>query len=171
MSLVAIPGVIVGAVALLITLDVSKSGPSVRPAFVPSGFKAVNDGYFAYAVPAGWSQNIAYSDDVGDLDTSGSSGWVAEHVDARANPPTAAEKPPAVFATFGEPRSVPYQMGPATPVRVAGATQAFRYDVTRPGGFHATAIDAWINRSGAEVWLLVDAEPSTTSTVIASLKA
>jgi hypothetical protein len=158
-------------VTLIITLNMSRSGPSVRPVSVPVGYKAVSDGYFAYAVPAGWSQNVAYSDDVGDLDTSGQSGWVAEHVDARAGPPTAGEAPPAVFATFGEPHPVPYRMGSATPVRVPGAMQAYRYHVTRPGGFTATAIDAWIAQSGAEVWLLIHADPSTTSTVAASLKA
>ena len=171
LSIIAVPGAIIGGVTLLITLDMSRSGPSVRPVSVPAGYKAVNDGYFAYAVPTSWSQNIAYSDDVGDLDTSGQSGWVAEHVDARPGPPTPGETPPAVFATFGEPRPVPYRIGSATPVRVPDATQAYRYRITRPGGFTATAIDAWIAQSGAEVWLMIYADPATTATVAATLKA
>jgi hypothetical protein len=171
MTVIAVPAVIIGIVALVLTLNLSSSGPSVHPAFVPAGYKAVNDGYFAYAVPTGWSENPFYSDDVGDLDTSGSSGWVAEHVDARAVPPTAGEAPPAVLATFGEARSTPYRIGPATAVTVPGAGQSYRYLVTRPGGFTATAIDSWIAQSGAEVWLLIHADPSTSSAVIATLKA
>lgn len=170
-TVIAVPALILGIIALVITLDFSKSAPTVRPAFVPAGYKAVQDGYFAYAVPAGWSQNLAYTDDVGDLDTSGPSGWVAEHVGARPGTPTPGETPPQVLAAFGEPRPEPYRIGAATPMTVTGATRAYRYVVTRPGGFAATAIDAWIGQSGAEVWLLIDADPSTTSTVLATLRA
>ena len=37
--------------------------------------------------------------------------------------------------------------------------------------FTATAIDSWIAQSGAEVWMLIQAGPSISSTVIATLKA
>jgi hypothetical protein len=170
LTLVLVPSVLVGVVALIAALMASKSGPSVRPLHVPPGFHAVSDGYFAYAVPSSWSQSIAYSDDVGDLDTQGATGWAAEHVGARAHPPTPGETPPSSFAAFGEPRPTPYQIGRATPVSVAGASVAYRYLVTRPGGFHATAIDAWQRNTGAELWLLVDADPSTTSAILASLR-
>ena len=43
--------------------------------------------------------------------------------------------------------------------------------MTRPGGFEATAIDAWQSSSGAEIWLLVRADPATTAAVLASLQA
>ena len=46
---------------------------------------------------------------------------------------------------------------------------AYRHLLTRPGGFQAVAIDAWQAGSGAEVWLLVHADPATTATVIGSL--
>ena len=48
---------------------------------------------------------------------------------------------------------------------------AYRYTMTRPGGFEATAIDAWQSRSGAEIWLLIRADPATTASVLASLQA
>jgi hypothetical protein len=171
MAAIVVPAVLVGTIALIATLDLSSAGPSVRPALVPAGYKAVTDGYFAYAVPAGWSKNLAYSDDVGDLDTSGPSGWVAEHVGARPVPPTAGETPPQVLAAFGEARPQPYKLGPPAPVAVRGASTAFRYALSRPGGFTATAIDAWVAQSGAEVWLLIHADPLTTATVVASLRA
>jgi hypothetical protein len=42
--------------------------------------------------------------------------------------------------------------------------------MTRPGGFAATAVDAWRSATGAELWLVVDADPATTSAILASLK-
>ena len=46
---------------------------------------------------------------------------------------------------------------------------AFRYIPDRPGGFQATAVDAWQASTGAEIWLLVDADAATTSRILASL--
>jgi len=171
MGLVLFPALIVGTVALIVTMVAGSGGSSVHPALVPAGYKAVSDGYFAYAVPSTWAQSTAYTDDVGDLDTQGKTGWVAEHVGARATPPTPDETPPTSFATFGESRPVPYQLGRAAPAQVKGASVAYRYTLTRPGGFQATAIDAWQSGSGAEMWLLVHADTVTTSTVLASLNA
>jgi hypothetical protein len=170
LAFVLVPSVLVGVVALMAALIASRSSSSIRPLHVPPGYHAVSDGYFAYAVPTSWSQSDAYTDDVGDLDTQGTTGWAAEHVGARADPPKPGETPPSSFAAFGEPRPTAYQIGPATPVTVAGATVAYRYLVTRSGGFHATAIDAWQTNTGAELWLLIDANPSTTSTILASLR-
>jgi hypothetical protein len=170
LTYVLVPSLLVGTAALLAALIASRTGPSIRPLDVPAGYQAVSDGYFAYAVPSNWSQSQAYTDDVGDLDTQGTAGWVAEHVDARANPPVAGETPPTAFATFGEPRPTPYQIGAGSPVRVVGATSAYRYLVTRPGGFQATAIDAWQAKTSAEVWILIQADSNTTDTVLASLR-
>jgi hypothetical protein len=61
-------------------------------------------------------------------------------------------------------------MSAATPVLVKGATVAYRYTITRPQGFQAVAIDAWDANTGAELWLLVHADPVTTATVISTLK-
>lgn len=171
MGLVLAPSLVIGALALIVAVVASSKGPSVHPVQVPPGYQAISDGYFAYAVPSTWSQSSAYTDDVGDLDNQGSSGWAAEHVGAKASPPVAGETPPSSFATFGEERAVPYHLGAASPTQVKGASVAYRYTLTRPGGFEATAVDAWQSRTGAEIWLLVYADPATTSTVLASLQA
>jgi hypothetical protein len=169
MTLVAVPAMILGAGALVAAVIAGSGGSSVHPVNVPPGFRAVSDGYFAYAVPATWSQSSAYTDDVGDLDTQGASGWAAEHLAGRTSPPGPNEAAPATFATFGEPRPVPYQLGPASPLQVKGAAVAYRYLLTRTDGFRAVAVDAWQSRSGAEIWLLVHADTATTASVISSL--
>jgi hypothetical protein len=169
MTLVAVPALILGAGALAAALLADSGGSSVHPVNVPTGFRAISDGYFAYAVPGSWSQSSAYTDDVGDLDTQGPSGWAAEHLSGRTSPPGPNEAAPATFATFGEPRPVPYQLGPATPLQVKGAAVAYRYLLTRPDGFQAVAVDAWQSGNGAEIWLLVHADTATTATVISSL--
>ena len=172
MALVLAPALVVGAIALIATLAASSKGPSIRPVDVPAGYQAVSgDGYFAYSVPSSWSQSSAYTDDVGDLGYSGQSGCAAEHLGARATPPVAGEAPPTSFAAFGEPQPTPYHLGLATPTQVKGAAVAYRYPMTRPGGFAATAIDAWQSSSGAEIWLVVRADPATTAAVLASLQA
>jgi hypothetical protein len=60
-------------------------------------------------------------------------------------------------------------MGPATPVSIRGTSVAYRYVFTRSAGFEAVAIDVWQADSGAELWLLVHADPAITATVIGSL--
>jgi hypothetical protein len=168
---VAVPGILLGAAALAATLASGSGPPPPRPLAVPAGYQAVNDGVFAYAVPRTWSENLAYSDDTGDLDFSGTSGWAGEYLGARGSAPGPGEATPASFAAFGESRPTAFTMGPAEKVTVAGATVAYRYQVTRPGGFQAVAIDAWRSSSGAEIWLLVHAPAQVTSTIIGSLNA
>ncbi len=172
MALVLAPSLVVGAIALILTLAASSKGPSVHPIDVPAGFQAVSaDGYFAYSVPFSWSQSAAYTDDVGDLAYSGQSGWAAEHLGARPTSPQPEEAPPTSLAAFGEPQPAPYRLGAATPTQVKGAAVAYRYTMTRPGGFEATAVDAWQSSSGAEIWLVVRADPATTAAVLASFQA
>jgi hypothetical protein len=172
MALVLAPSLVVGAIALILTVAASSKSPSVHPVAVPAGYQAISgDGYFAYSVPSSWSQSAAYTDDVGDLAYSGQTGWVAEHLGVRQTLPEPAETPPTSFATFGEPRSTPYHLGSAVPTQVKGAAAAYRYTMTRPGGFEATAVDAWQSSSGAEIWLLIRADPATTAAVLASLQA
>jgi hypothetical protein len=167
---VAIPALIVGAVALLTSILASSSSPSVKPLSVPAGYKAVTDGYFGYAVPSTWSTNDLYTDDVGDLDTSGTTGWAAEHVDVRTTPPAPGERPPASFATFGQGRATPFAVGEPQPTKVAGAQVAYRYLITRPG-FSAAAIDAWESSSGAELWMMVEGSPATTEAILSTVQA
>jgi hypothetical protein len=169
MTVIAVPALILGVAALILAVMAGSGGPSVHPVRVPPGYHAVSDGYFAYAAPNGWSQNNAYTDDVGDLFTGGASGWVAEHIGARTSPPDPGEVPPSSFAVFGQNRSGPFRMGPAAPISVRGARVAYRYDFTRSPGFRATAIDAWRADAGAELWILVHADPAITAAVVGSL--
>ncbi|MGH9055222.1 MAG: hypothetical protein ACRDYY_05065 [Acidimicrobiales bacterium] len=169
LGVIALLAVILGGAGLLAAVVASQQSPNGEPANVPAGYRTVSDGIFAYAVPTAWQQNIAYTDDVGDLDTSGTTGWVAEHVGGQTTAPGPHERPPQVFNYFGEPRSTPFTLGPAMTIRVPGAAVAYRYDLTRPGGFSATAVHAWQSSTGAELWLLVHASPATTRTILASL--
>jgi hypothetical protein len=168
---IAIPAAVVGVAALAASIIADQSTPSVKPVSVPAGYKAVSDGVFAYAVPAAWTTSDLYTDDVGDLDTAGPSGWVAEHVSVRPNPPVAGETPPETFRAFGVNTPSSYQISGGQPTRVPGAAVAFRYQVSRPGGFQATAIDAWQSGSLAEIWLLVDASPETTAEIVGTFRA
>ena len=170
MAWVAVPALLLGAAALAASLAAGQGPSAPRPLSVPAGYQAVNDGVFAYAVPRAWTKNLAYSDDTGDLDYSGADGWAGEYLGAKASAPTAGERPPASFAVFGQTRATPYTMGPAQTVTVAGATVAYRYEVSRPGGFTAVAIDAWQSSSGAQIWFLVHATPAVTSTIISTLR-
>ena len=169
--LVSVPAMVIGAAALIAAVAADRSSPSVHPLSVPVGYKAVSDGIFAYAVPSSWSTSSLYSDNVGDLDTAGTSGWAAEHVDARAGAPTLGEPPPAVFETFGQDKATPFQVGAGVPEGVSGAAAAYRYQISRPGGFAAVALDVWQSSSGAELWLLVHAPPSTVAQILATLRA
>jgi hypothetical protein len=169
MTVIAIPALILGAAALIIALLAGSGGPSVHPVRVPPGYRAVSDGYFAYAAPITWTQNNAYTDDVGDLYTGGSSGWVAEHLGARTSPPAPGEAPPSSFAVFGQSRPGPFRMGPPATISVPGVRVAYRYVFTRSPGFTAVAIDAWQADSGAELWMLVQADPAVSAAVLASL--
>src|SRR5690242_10076767 len=98
MTLVAVPALVLGAGALVAALLSDSGGSPVHPVNVPAGFRAISDGYFAYAVPAAWSQSSAYTDDVGDLDLQGASGWAAEHLAGRTSPPGSNEAAPEAFA-------------------------------------------------------------------------
>jgi hypothetical protein len=168
---IAIPAAVLGVAALVASIVADQSTPSVQPVTVPAGYKAVSDGVFAYAVPAGWSTNDLYTDDVGDLETSGSTGWVAEHLGPRPSPPVSGETPPPAFEVLGVNKPTPFQIGGAEPIRVPGAATAFSYQISRPGGFRATAVNAWQASSGAEIWLEVDAAPAMTARILSTFRA
>lgn len=166
---IAIPAVILGIAALIASVLADAGTPKPHPLFVPAGYHAVGDGVFSYAVPNNWSKNDAYSDDAGDLETSGTTGWVGDHLTARPTAPAPGEAPPQVFESFGQDRPTPFEVGTAVQIQVPRTTVAYRYDITRPGGFSATAVDAWESSSGAELWLIVQADPQTTARVISTL--
>ena len=162
MLFIAIPAVVVGVVALIAALLADNSSPKVTPASVPAGYQAVSDGYFGYAVPSGWSTDSLFTDNVGDLETSGSSGWVAEHLAPRDTPLSAGAPPPSVFRALG----VTSPASPERTVPVSGAAGAYLY---RFGD--KTAVDAWRSSAGTEVWILISASPQITSQILSSLRA
>ena len=166
---VAVPALLLGAAALIASILADKGAPSPHALFVPPGYHAVTDGVFSYSVPNSWSKNDAFSDDVGDLETSGGTGWVGDHLTARPSAPVAGEPPPHVFQSFGMGRPTPFDTSAAVNAVVRHATVAYRYEITRPGGFNATAIDAWESSSGAELWLMINADPRTTAEIISTI--
>jgi hypothetical protein len=169
LGLVAVLGVGLGVATLIAAIVAGRSTSSPRPTAVPAGYQAVDDGVFAYAVPRAWTTNQAATDNSGDRMTGGPDGWVAEHVETRVTRPGADEAPPTPFKSFGESRPTPFSIGPAAPTRVTGTTSAFRYAVTRPGGFRATAIEAWSSPARVELWMFVHASPATTATILSTL--
>jgi hypothetical protein len=169
--LIFVPSVAILVLAL-ITSGVAQSNAPKGPAqAAPSGYRTVDDGYFTYVVPSSWATNGSYTDSTGDLDTSGPSGWAGEHLGFRTTAPVPGETRPVSLESFGMSRPEPYQLGLARPTSIKGAAAAFAYDVTRPGGFRATAVDAWDARADVEIWMFVDAPPDVTARILASLEA
>lgn len=168
---IAVPAIILLVLALLasgIAESNTPSGPAV--ATIP-GYKAVRDGYYSYLVPASWSTNGAFTDAAGDVETSGSSGWAAEHIAYKKSAPTLGEASPKVLGVFGVGSPEPYELTGGHDVEVKGATAAIEYVMSRPGGFRATVVDAWSDRSGVEIWLTVHAGPGVASRIVSSLRA
>ena len=164
---VVVPSVLLTATTLVALMLAGSTPPPVKPLSVPSGWSPSTDGYFAFAFPSTWSTNDLYADNTGDNDLSGTTGWVAEHIGIRKTPPVIGEAAPQTLQAFGMQSPTPYSLTEGTPIDVPGAV-AFRYYMTRPGGFKATVIDAW-RSLGAEIWLVVDSDPATTKTILASL--
>jgi hypothetical protein len=167
---IALPTLVVGTIGILVSLYAATRGQTVTPSAVPAGYKSVPDGYFAYAVPSTWTTSILFSDYAGDLYNGEQSSWAAENLGTRLNPPTPGEAQPSSFKSFGQNVPTAYQLGPARLISVAGATVTYEYRMTRPGGFEATAVDAWESHTGAELWLLIHASPATTAEILGTLK-
>ncbi len=167
----AVPSIIVLLLALIATGIYWSNEPSGPKVAAPAGYKAVSDGYFGYVVPKSWATNPAFTDDAGDIDTSGPSGWAGEHRGYLFHRPVLGQIPPASLQAFGMPRPEPFQLSDGHPVAVKGADAAFAYTATRPGGFRATVVDAWSAHTGVELWLMVQAPASVTDRVVSSLQA
>ncbi|MGI8753376.1 MAG: hypothetical protein ACR2MN_13875 [Acidimicrobiales bacterium] len=144
--------------------------PSVKPRSVPAGYKAISDAYFGYAIPSAWRESPGYTDANGDFFYQGRSGWIGENVRIRAARPVPGTDAPPQLATFGQSRSVPYQLSAARQVTVPGVAAAWVYDVDRPSGFHATAVEVWQGSSQTEMWLLINAGPGISPVIAASLQ-
>lgn len=158
-----------GLLAVLAVVTNGPPEPSVKPVSVPTGYRAISDAYFGYAIPSGWTVNRAFSDTNADFFYGTGLSWVGENLRIAKTAPLPGADPPTQLATFGQAGSLPYQLGTARPVTVPGIAVAYQYDVTRPNGFHATALEVWERSSDTDMWLLVHANPSVTTTILASL--
>jgi hypothetical protein len=144
--------------------------PVVHPRSTPPGYQAVTDSYFGYAVPKGYTQSTTWTDQNGDFLYGGPRAFVAETEIILNHSPSAASPPPPAFRSFGEPTLVSYQSGPAHRITVPGTRVAFEEQITRPGGWVATAIDAWERDTTTQVWLLIRAPAAVSRLVIASFQ-
>jgi hypothetical protein len=168
---VAVPSILILLLALIATQIAWNNEPTGPKAAAPPGYRAVRDGYFSYAVPRSWSNNGEFTDQTGDVETSGPSGWAAEHIAYQLSPPVLGARPPSVLQAFGMPHPEPFDLSDGRTIPVKGAAAAFAYSASRPGGWSATVIDAWNSRAGVELWLIVHAPPDVTERVVSSLLA
>jgi hypothetical protein len=166
--LIVVPALLLTGSTMVALMLAGSTPPPVKPMSVPHGYSSTTDGYFAFAFPSVWSTNNIYSDDTGDNDLSGSTGWVAEHIGLRDTQPVVNEPQPSSIEYFGMSTATPYKLSAATPFSIQGAV-GYRYTMTRPGGFEATVIDAWRPTVDAEIWLVVHADPATTQAIVSSL--
>jgi hypothetical protein len=166
-----VPSVALLVLALIASAVAESNQPRGPKAVAPPGYKAVRDSYYSYAVPAGWSTNGIYTDQTGDVDTSGPSGWAGEHIGYRAAPPVLGEAPPVSVEAFGVAQPAPYTIAGGHAVRVPGAAAAFEYTFSRADGFRAVAVDVWSARTGVELWLVVHAPAGETGVILSSLTA
>lgn len=146
------------------------TGPKIT---APAGYHVVSDSYYAYDVPTSWSTNQAESDGAGDIETSGPSGWVGENIRyyTTATPTLDETSRPAALEAFGQPVPEPYTLTDGHAITVPGASGAFEYQVTRPDGTRAVAVDSWFAQTDVELWLMVDAPPAVTAQLLSSLTA
>lgn len=155
-------------IAMAVYASNEPNGPKVT---APPGFKPVSDSYFAYVVPKTWANNGEFSDAAGDVDTSGPTGWAGEHYAYFTSTPTLSTTPPESLEAFNVARPSPFTLFDGHAITVPGASGAFEYAATRPGGFHAVVIDSWSDATGVEMWLMVDAPPAVTDELVGSLRA
>ncbi len=159
---------ILGAALGVSAIEASKApnGPQIT---VPTGYKAVRDGYFTYAVPSSWSTNPAFTDQAGDVETSGSSGWAGQHISYLLHAPSASAAVPVAVDSFGQSSPASLTLTGGRLIDVKGASVAFEYQANRPNGFHAVLVHAWASRTDVELWLLVHAPQGQTKEILASL--
>jgi hypothetical protein len=159
--------------ALISLLAFGTSGPPepvIHPRSTPHGYQAITDADFGYAIPSGYQQNTTWTDQNADFLYGSSGAFVAETLASPDHPPTASSPPPLSFSSFGEPRLVPFTAHGMHAVTVPGTRQAWEEQITRPGGWIATAVDAWEADTSTQIWLLVHAPAGIARTVVASLQ-
>lgn len=167
---ISIPSVVVLVLALLASNRAQNNEPTAPTVPAPAGYRIHNDGYFSYVVPSQWSNNLEFTDQVGDVDTSGGSGWAAEHIGFRHSAPVLGETPPTSLRAFGIAHPEPFALTGGHPITVPGAATAFAYTMVRPG-FSASVVDAWTTRYDVEIWLVVHAPVPVADQILSSLRA
>ena len=171
MLVLVVPSVFILAAALISTAFFVGNEPSGPTIAVPAGYHAVDDGYFSYAVPSTWATNPANTDQAGDVDTSGPSGFAGEHIDYLKGAPVVGAPPPAALQAFGVARPIPFKLSGGRPIAVPGTSAAFLYTAIRGGSAQATVVDAYDAGAGVEIWLMIEAPGDVTNQILASLRA
>ncbi len=151
--------------------DSNYKGPPTVAVQVPAGYQAIAGPDFGYAVPRSYPLNAFYSDNAGDNFYGDDRAWVGETLRTRANPPVPGEAVPSTSIAFGVPSPIPYTESAPTAITVPGADVSYRYQLSRPGGFRAVAIDTWRRASQTEMWLIVATPGDVSATVLATLRA
>jgi hypothetical protein len=166
----AVGGIAILAGALAATAIANGNQPSGPRQTAPPGYQTVYNDYFSFVVPKTWTNNGSFTDGAGDVENSGPTGFAAQHIDFLRTPPTLGQTPPAAFQSLGTAHPAPFTLSGGHPVQVKGASTAFAYTATRPGGFTGSVIDAYDYRAAVELWLLVSGPADVTATVLNSLE-
>ncbi len=170
MALLLLTPVCLAGISLLAFNTTGPPEPVVHPRSTPTGYRAITDAYFGYVVPSGFKQNTTWTDQNGDFFYGTPSAYVAETLLSPKHGPTAGSAPPPPFQAFGVPKPTPFSARGVHGVTVPGTHGAWQEQISRPGGFVATAVDAWEPATSSQIWLLVHAPPAVVRTVLASLK-
>ncbi len=159
------------AVVLLAYATHGPSEPVVAARSVPAGYRAVTDAYFGYAVPKGWAEQAAWTDQTGDFLYGSPGAFAAETLAVPRQPPTAKSAPPQAFADFGlDVPSTVQVIGVPRRIAVPGTAAAWEMRIARPGGFVGTAVDVWEASTTTQLWLLVHAPAGITAAVLHTLQ-
>jgi hypothetical protein len=144
--------------------------PVVHPRVTPRGYQAITDAYFGYAIPSGYTQNTTWTSQNGQFFYGTPKNYVAETESILKTSPSATTPPPSAFRSFGEPTLTGYTAGPAHRIAVQGVRIAFERTITRPGGWHALAVDVWEADTTTQAWLLIHTPAGISHQVIASFQ-
>jgi hypothetical protein len=170
MVLLMLTPVCLAVVSLLTFATGGPNEPAVTPRVTPPGYYGITDAYFGYAIPKAYRQNTTWTDQHADFFYGRAPAFVAETLLETKKAPTATSRPPLSFQSFGEQSLMAYSLSGTHPVRVPGTTEAFEGTITRPGGYHAVAVDAWEQSTSTQIWLLVRAPAAVTAAVVDSLR-
>ncbi|MDA8282821.1 MAG: hypothetical protein M0Z42_05865 [Actinomycetota bacterium] len=148
-----------------------RAEPQVPPLSVPAGYLAISDAYYGYAVPSAYQLNGNWTDANGDWFYGSPQAFVAETMLVTKRSPTPSTRLPLQLQADGQLRGpVPLHVVGGRRITVPYAAFAYELQLSRPGGWHAVAIDTWLPDSSTQMWLLVRASPPVTQAVVSSLQ-